>query len=235
MSANPEVLATWFVEVVGKNTVTYRDNNVYSISFIFLFIAAGITFAIYIPTCIVHFLLYRNKTPCFKYTMLTLRYVSGILASVMFGMFLGLSSIMSTWGTWYWGFILLFLFWVACLIHGIRWSDEKDESLLRGEKTFDTRSKKLENDLKEYPSAVLNGIKRFYGVWLISGLIFILVVISVFVGTSCNFCVAYYPHTLSTTYTRKVLGAEKVCGKLLERNHDEIRLEQNMLYIFDCT
>lgn len=94
------------------------------------------------------------------------------------------------------GFILILIFWGITLLFLFRDGDSNSK----------------ENDwLNNFVNSFIKGIKNrpysfislFIGVFLFS---------LVFNVTFCSICISYYPHTISTSFSRKILEIGKVCN-----------------------
>jgi uncharacterized membrane protein len=167
--------------------------------------------------------------------MLGIRFLSGFATATIFGIYLGIITIMTTWGRWYLGFFVLLMFWTCCWIHFIRLDDGKNKpppeqqevhsSDEESDEEFKvqlevkpkliprTVTKRFITAIGRYPKTLLNGVKRFYGVAFIIGVVSILIAVSMFSGMACNTCRTYHQNEYTTTFTRKVLGYGQVCGE----------------------
>lgn len=230
-----EAFVIWIANLIGIQ-LSYRDRDVHA-SALYLLITSIILFSfVYIPSCFFHFALKHTlKSKLFNYLMLSVRFLSGFSASVIFGVYIGMITLMTYWGRWYIGLFVLLFFWICCWIHFIRLDDGKNKPPPEQQQVHSDDEEESDDEFKvqlevkpklvprtitqrlmtavvRYPKTLLDGVKRYYGAVFVIGAVFILIAVSLFSGMACNTCRTYHNDEYTTSFTRKVLGYGQVCG-----------------------
>jgi hypothetical protein len=240
---------TWLGFVNNYVTVNYHDNNILSVSSILLLVAGIPLIWLVIPLMIFNNIVFVKPTTMKKVIVIAL-YPMGIIISILLGMQILLILVMSSFGQWYIGGPVLFLFWsVAFLFHnrsykmpnkrllksapntsvqGSGYQQQDDEALLEDaykdeEDDFlhmhdTTAGERLKTKVLE----ILHNIRELFrdmAAGFYHRKVFSLIMI-LFIGAisfsislmSCNMCIAYFPHSVSTSFSRLFLKQNKICG-----------------------
>lgn len=181
----------------------YHDDNVYSAVILMFLLTIGLLL-IYLPLPGITYMLkkYQKSIHIISWA----KKIIAILLSFLFGLQILLLFTMTSFGKWYIGGPLLFLFWVTCFLLLNRKKrkymeyniQEDDENINMCRNNF----------LKE----VVMGVRERL-LFSLAMIIMIFIITLSLSLTTCNVCILYSPLGFSTSFSRRIFSQEKICGK----------------------
>lgn len=190
-----EDLAAWFQKSVYY--VTYKTNNVYSVSIDWLILYN----VLLIPIIILLTILQRFFTEKVQRILYIINSIFYLIYAVCLNIFLSFILVLPHYGSFWYGFILNTILMFLLIIPVFRTENRKGYQQIQDEDEKSSVLSYVKTSISNWVNEVFKGVKvrKWY---IIFSFIVILVVSLLFNGMTCGLCVAYFPHKVSTLFSR---------------------------------